>query len=183
MTLGLYDRADAFTRAECAAILALAAARSGRAAPVTGYHGETIDPARRSATTTLIERGEDSRWLFERLDTLFADAAAALDLSVDPLSEPVQIVRYGIGDHFQLWHSDAGHDLQDRRRLSVSVELNDPANYEGGLLEIMPMRMMPGQAPGQGHATVFPSRALHHVTPVTRGVRHALVAWTGLHAA
>lgn len=183
MTGGLYNRSDAFSRSECAAILALAAARSERSAPVTGHDGETVDPARRSATTTLIERDEDSRWLFDRLDTLFADAAAAFGLPVDPISEPVQVVRYGVGDHFQLWHSDAGHDLQDLRRLSASVELSDPADYEGGLLEIMPMRMMPGEAPGQGNATVFPSRALHHVTPVTRGVRHALVAWAGLHAA
>ena len=183
MTRGIYDRADAFSRAECAAILALAAARGGRAAPVTGYDGETVDPAQRRATTTLIERDSESVWLFDRLDALFADAGDALGLPVDALSEPVQVVRYRVGDHFQLWHSDAGHDLHQRRRLSASVELSDPADYEGGLLEIMPMRMIPERAPGQGHATIFPSRALHHVIPVTRGVRHALVAWTGLHAA
>jgi PKHD-type hydroxylase len=31
----------------------------------------------------------------------------------------------------------------------------------------------------RGGARLFPSRAIHRVTPVTRGVRHALVAWTG----
>ena len=183
MTLALYDRPQAFVSAECDAILGIAGARSGRPAPVTGYDGETVDPAQRRATTTLIERDPESQWLFDRLDALFADAGAALGLKVDGLSEPVQIVRYGVGDHFQLWHSDAGHDLHERRRLSASIELSDPADYAGGLLEIMPMRMMPGSPPGQGHATIFPSRALHHVTPVTRGVRHALVAWTGLDAA
>jgi PKHD-type hydroxylase len=180
---GLYDRANAFSRAECAVILALAASRGGRAAPLTGYDGETVDPAQRRATTTLVERDPASGWLFDRLDALFADAGDVLGLPVDTLSEPIQVVRYGVGDHFQLWHSDAGHDLHDRRRLSASVELSDPADYAGGLLEVVPMRMMPGQAPEQGHATVFPSRALHHVTAVTSGVRHALVAWAGLHPA
>ena len=183
MTAALYDRASAFSADQCAAILALAGERSGRPAPLTGYDGDMVDPARRSATTTLVERDSASAWLFDRLDALFAEAGASLGLRVDALSEPVQIVRYGVGDHFQLWHSDAGHDLHERRRLSVSVELSDPADYDGGLLEIMPMRMMPGSPPGQGHATIFPSRALHHVTPVTRGVRQALVAWTGLNAA
>ena len=182
MTQALYDRPDAFSPSECDAILALAATREGRAAPLTGYEGEAVDPARRSATTALVERDSDSAWLFDRLDALFAEAAAALGLPVDALNEPLQIVRYGVGDHFQMWHSDAGHDLGERRRLSASVELSDPADYAGGLLEIAPMRMMPGRAPGQGHATIFPSRALHHVLPVTRGVRHALVAWAGLHA-
>ncbi len=183
MTQRLYDRADAFSRAECEAALALAMARGGRPAPVTGHDGETIDPALRRATTALIPRDSESDWLFERLDALFEDAGAALGLPVDPLSEPVQVVRYDVGDHFQLWHSDAGHDLQERRRLSASIELSDPADYDGGLLEIMPMRMMPSEPPRRGHATIFPSQALHHVLPVTRGVRHALVAWAGLHTA
>ena len=128
----------------------------------------------------LVARDAESAWLFDRLDALFAEAAEAIGLPVDALSEPVQVVRYGVGDHFQMWHSDAGHDLGERRRLSASIELSDPADYAGGLLEIAPMRMMPSRAPSQGHATIFPSRALHHVTPVTHGVRHALVAWTGL---
>jgi len=162
--------------------LALAAGREGRAAPLSGYDGEVVDPARRSARTVLVARDDESAWLFDRLDALFAEAGRALDLPVDPLAGPVQVVRYGVGDHFQMWHSDAGHDLSERRRLSASVELSDPSDYAGGLLEIAPARMMPGRAPGQGHATIFPSRALHHVTPVTRGVRHALVAWAGLNA-
>ena len=179
----LHDRPAAFSPSECADILALAATREARPAPLTGYEGESVDASRRSATTVMIERDPDSSWLFERLDALFAEAAAALGLPVDPLREPVQVVRYGVGDHFAMWHSDAGHDLGVRRRLSASVELSDPADYAGGLLEIAPMRMMPGSAPGRGHATIFPSRALHHVVPVTRGVRHALVAWAGLNAA
>jgi PKHD-type hydroxylase len=183
VTQALYDRPAAFDPSECAAILALAAAREGRPAPLTGYEGEGVDPSRRSATTMLVERDADSGWLFDRLDALFAAAGEALGFPVDPLREPVQVVRYGVGDHFQMWHTDSGHDLGERRRLSASVELSDPADYAGGLLEIAPMRMMPSRAPGQGHATIFPSRALHHVVPVTRGVRHALVAWAGLNAA
>ena len=183
MTAALYDRSGAFSGAECAAILDLAAARGSRPAPLSGYDGETVDRERRSATTTLVERDAESAWIFDRLDALFAEAAAVLGLPVDPLREPVQIVRYGVGDHFAMWHSDAGHDLGERRRLSASVELSRPGDYDGGLLEIAPMRMLPRQAPGQGHATIFPSRALHHVIPVTRGVRYALVAWAGLDSA
>lgn len=182
MVQSLYDRPAAFSPVECAAIVTLAGRRQALLASLTGYEGEAVDPARRSATTMLVERDSNSGWLFGRLDTMFAEASHALGLPVDPLHEPVQVVRYAVGDHFQMWHSDAGHDLHDRRRLSVSVELSDPAEYAGGLLEIAPMRMLPQHAPRQGHATFFPSRALHHVVPVTAGVRHALVAWAGLHA-
>ncbi|HEY0324716.1 MAG TPA: hypothetical protein VGC46_01895, partial [Allosphingosinicella sp.] len=82
----LYDRPPAFSPSECADVLALAAAREARPAPLTGYEGEGVDTSRRSATTVLLER-EDSAWLFERLDALFAEAAQALGLPVDPLRE------------------------------------------------------------------------------------------------
>jgi PKHD-type hydroxylase len=181
----LFDVPDAFSAAECSAIIALTEGRPGRAAGVTGDggEGEGIATALRRATTVLLERDHDSAWLFRRLDALFARASVAMDLPVEPIAEPVQVVRYGTGDHFQQWHSDAGLDRVRQRRLSASVELSEPQDYEGGLLEIAQLRMGHAQPPHQGHATIFPSRALHRVVPVTLGVRFALVAWTGLDSA
>jgi PKHD-type hydroxylase len=178
----IFDWPDFLGEGECAAAIALAAQRQSVAAPVYGGDGGTVNPAMRRARTCLLERDAETAWLFARLDALFAAAAPRFGVAVDPLFEPVQVIRYGPGDHFQLWHSDAGLDRVDQRRLSASIELSDPGSYEGGLLEIAPGRMLPQHSPGQGHATIFPSRMLHHVTPVTRGVRHALVAWAGLNA-
>ncbi|MFN3388958.1 MAG: 2OG-Fe(II) oxygenase [Allosphingosinicella sp.] len=140
-----------------------------------GYH---VDPRHRRATTALRERG-DAPWLFERLDALFAEGGAALGLKVRPLAEPVQIVRYGAGDHFQAWHSDAGADLGDARLVSVSVELSDGRDYRGGTLEIIPDTVGRPRTLPRGGARFFPSRAIHRVVPVTAGTRWALVAWTG----
>ena len=56
----LYDRAAAFSPSECADILALAATREGRPAPLTGYEGEGIDASRRSASTVLLERDAET---------------------------------------------------------------------------------------------------------------------------
>ncbi len=47
-------------------------------------------------------------WIYERLDALFAEAAARFETEVDPAFEDIQFVRYGVGAHFQTWHSDAG---------------------------------------------------------------------------
>ncbi len=182
MGLVIFERANAFTAEECVAVIRMAGERQARPARVHGTAAE-VNPAMRSATTILIERSRDVEWLFARLDALFAAAAQEFGTAVDPLFEPVQLVRYGCGDHFQMWHSDAGFDRVDARRISASVELSSPNDYDGGRLEIAPWRMLPGSAPEQGRATLFPSRCLHRVTPVARGVRHALVAWTGLNAA
>jgi PKHD-type hydroxylase len=94
------------------------------------------------------------------------------------MAEDIQLMRYGVGSHFRMWHSDAGYDRQSERLISVSAELSDPAEYEGGQLEIAGQAMGPRTLP-RGGARFFFSRALHRVTPVTRGTRYSLVNWTG----
>ena len=168
----------AFAPAECDAIIAMAA-DGGEAAPVWGDAGYQVDRSQRNVPTSLHERGPANAWLFERLDALFAEAAAAFELPVGPIGEPVQILCYDVGCHFQTWHSDAGRDRQDRRRISMSVELSERADYLGGELEIVPERVGAVRMLPRGSAQLFPSRALHRVTPVVRGRRWSLVAWTG----
>lgn len=77
-------------------------------------------------------------------------------------------------------HRDApivGERPKVRTDVSVTVFLNDPTEYDGGDLvlygEEAPRRLR-GEA---GSAVVYPSGALHEVTPVTRGTRLVAVTW------
>ena len=173
-----FDRPDAFTADECARIVALGETAGLVPATVYGGDGTQVDSSARNAATSHHERTEATAWLHDRLDRLFAEAAAALGVAVAPMNEPLQIVRYDEGGHFQMWHSDAGFDAQGRRLLSVSVELSPLGDHEGGDLQIVPS-VMGARTLEQGGARFFFSRALHRVTPVTRGTRWALVNWTG----
>lgn len=163
---------------ECDAAIALASVGRTARGPVYGGAGAEVDPARRDVQSTLVARGE-AGWLFERLDALFQMGAAQFALPVGPIGEEIQILRYDEGGHFRMWHSDAGVDRVDRRRISMSVELSERADYAGGELEIVPDLVARPRSLPRGSAQLFPSRALHRVTPVTRGTRWALVAWTG----
>jgi len=174
------DRPEAFSAAECAAIVALALAQGMEPATVYGALGDEVVPDLRRAERCHVRREEAPAWLFDRLDALFDTGAAHFGLPVEPVFEAIQIVRYGTGDHFQSWHSDAGADRYHERRISLSVELSDPAEHDGGTLEIAPGTVGAVRAVPRGGARLFPSRAIHRVTPVTRGERWALVAWTGL---
>jgi PKHD-type hydroxylase len=176
---GIHDCPRAFEAAECDALIALAQEGAREAAPVLGDAGYAVDTNFRDVVTAYRERQPATAWVFDRLDALFAEAAEALGMAVAPLSEPVQILRYGVGCHFQTWHSDAGFDLGGARLISVSAELSEPGDYEGGLLEIVPETIGRPRTLPRGGARFFASRALHRVTPVTRGVRWSLVAWTG----
>ena len=63
------------------------------------------------------------------------------------------------------------------RKISMTLLLNHPSEFEGGDLELM----SPGKFKKleQGHATCFASFINHRVAPVTRGVRQSLVVWFG----
>ncbi|HYG47325.1 MAG TPA: 2OG-Fe(II) oxygenase [Allosphingosinicella sp.] len=175
----IYDVPAAFSEAECDALIALGE-RSGLVpATVWAGAGDTVDPSVRSALTSHHPRGPETAWIYDRLDALFAAAGTAFGLAVGPVAEPLQILRYGEGAHFRTWHSDAGYDAMERRLVSVSVELSDPGEHDGGNLEIIPDTVGAQRTLERGAARFFPSRAIHRVTPVTRGVRHALVIWTG----
>ena len=136
MGQGLFERARAFSAEECAGLARLMEAGGGEAAPVYHAAGAAVDPRMRRATTLLLVRGPETDWMFARLDELFAAAAALFGTPVDPVFEPVQLVRYGPGDHFQMWHSDAGVDRIEARRISASIELSEPGEYSGGRLEV-----------------------------------------------
>lgn len=175
----IYDVPQAFSEAECDSLIALGERAGLVPATVWAGTGDQVDPAVRSARTSHHPRGPETGWIYDRLDRLFAEAGEAFGLDLGPVSEPLQILRYDEGGHFRTWHSDAGYDAMDRRLVSVSVELSPLHDHEGGDLEIIPdtvgrMRTLP-----RGGARFFPSKAIHRVTPVRSGVRHALVIWTG----
>jgi len=175
-----FDRPDAFTPAECDAIVALARARAMEPATVYGGAGDEVAPDLRRAERCLLARDPQTGWVFARLDSLFADAAERFGMAVDPVFETIQAVRYGPGDHFRSWHTDAGTDKYRERQVSLSVELSAPEEHDGGTLEIAPGTIGAPRTLPKGGARLFPSRLIHRVTPVTRGERWALVAWTGL---
>jgi PKHD-type hydroxylase len=78
------------------------------------------------------------------------------------------------------WHVDMGAYPLNHRKISITVQLSDPDDYEGGDLEIWGPAVEPIKAPRQkGAVVMFPSYMLHRITPVTKGVRKSLVLWVG----
>jgi PKHD-type hydroxylase len=78
------------------------------------------------------------------------------------------------------WHYDTGWGNPQGfdRKLSMVIQLSDSNDYEGGDFEIeRAYGNIPRTARKKGSVIVFPSYLYHRVTPVTRGIRHSLVAW------
>jgi len=95
------------------------------------------------------------------------------------ITEQAQFTEYPVGGFYD-WHMDCDTNMIHEppvRKISMTLLLNDPSEFEGGHLEI--------GAPGkfaelkQGHAICFASFINHRVQPVTRGMRQSLVVWFG----
>ena len=123
-------------------------------------------------------------FLRDDIDTIFYFSCLVVDklnnFGFDgiQLTEQAQITEYQ-KDNFYGWHTDTAIDMSDEppvRKISMTVLLNDPSEFEGGDLEIANLTMKPMK---QGHAAIFASFLQHQVKPVTKGVRRSLVMWFG----
>lgn len=94
--------------------------------------------------------------------------------------EDLQYTEYN-SEHndFYTSHSDDGYKFNLFRKLSVSVQLSSPDEYQGGDLTfyrntLSECTVAPKQA---GTVIVFPSFVIHEVKPITAGTRKSLVTW------
>ena len=75
---------------------------------------------------------------------------------------------------------DLGKDRNWYRKLSYSIQMSSPREYEGGEVTISGSSSEKWKANKQkGTMTIFPSFMQHRVSPVTVGTRRALVGWIG----
>jgi PKHD-type hydroxylase len=65
-----------------------------------------------------------------------------------------------------------------RSDISATLFLSDPDDYDGGELVIEGPFGTQTVKLAAGDLIVYPGSTLHHVTPVTRGVRYAAFFWT-----
>jgi len=134
----------------------------------------------RQADLVWLDDVEGMGWVMERLTELVRKSNRDLfDFDLREFAESPQVARYQSSNkgHFA-WHSDIGQGVAAaRRKLTLVLQLSKSSSYEGGDLEVMPSARVVAVNRAQGCVCVFPSFLLHHVTPVTRGVRHSLTVW------
>jgi len=161
---------EAIGSAECRAIVGLGQSgicvTAGLTHPVEGY---------RTGSTKLITSSAESRWLYERISDILVRVNQWYRFDITGFVDSLLYCEYPEHGHFD-WHIDCGEGRTSTRKISLSVQLSDPAEYEGGGLEFAAHGELRG-ARRLGTAIAFPAFLHHRVTPVIRGMRRSLVAW------
>lgn len=142
----------------------------------------------RSSMVKWIPQNQDWDWLYKKLVGFAEEANNNLwkfDLHSAP--EQIQYTEYYAHEngHYD-WHQDIGPGpAPSRRKVSITIQLSDSDEYEGGELQIT----SGGDASndwgaqtcprGRGVAVLFPSYMMHRVSTVKKGTRRSLVLWVG----
>ena len=169
-----------FTPDQCRQIIECGRSQPPQKAQVgMGKPGGGTDTSKRVTTISWIPFQEMGH-MYRDLDK-FIQAANLNHFGFEDVrvTENAQFTEYPVGGFYD-WHMDCDTNMSHEppvRKISMTLLLNDPSEFEGGHLEL--------GAPGkfgelkQGHAICFASFINHRVQPVTRGVRQSLVVWFG----
>jgi len=140
----------------------------------------------------------DDHWIYKEIIPFVraANNEAGWNFQFD-YSESCQFTKYKLNQYYD-WHCDSwdqpynqpGSPVHGKvRKLSVTCQLSDGSEYEGGELEFDTKNYNPdkrvrkksvigcNQILPKGSIVVFPSFVWHRVKPVTAGTRYSLVIW------
>jgi PKHD-type hydroxylase len=145
--------------------------------------GEVVESVRNSEVK-LHYANQDNEWLFDRL---LAVAGLINDnfYSYDLLGfDHFQYTEYnGPGTKYDyhtdmLFGANIPQGMELARKLSFSLVLSDPSEFNGGDFEIqLGSRSSDKLEQRRGRILAFPSYILHRVTPIVSGSRRSLVFW------
>jgi len=143
-------------------------------------------------------------WIYKEIHPYIREANQKAGWNFDwDWSESCQFTKYGVGQYYG-WHCDSWDKPYTRpmnadgtypvdhgkiRKLSVTISLTEPDEYEGGNLEFDFRNQVDweknkkakikscNEIRPRGSIIVFPSFVWHRVAPVTKGTRYSLVIW------
>lgn len=154
---------------------------------VIGHGGKAVvrTETRRSTIRWIHRDRPEWDYLWRTIDYILQQGNRnAFDFVIDPPGPlSLQFTEYvyapGEEGHYD-WHEDLFWVCEKepkQRKLSLVVNLSDPNDYDGGVLEIEEAVVDEQKLRNRGTAILFPSFLRHRVTPVTRGKRYSLVGW------
>lgn len=142
------------------------------------------DPSVRSSSIKWVPKSEEWAWLYDKMIAMIIEANEALwHFDLHSILDNIQYTEYYASENGHYgWHQDIGSGMLSQRKISMTVQLSDPSEYDGGDLEYFqggdPENAV--KVPREkGFVFIFPSFMMHRVTPVTRGTRRSFVLWVG----
>jgi len=166
---------NAFSKEECQTIINIAKDK-GLVKGTTFNDDKTKDV--RDSKISWLYPVDGMDWVFRRVTDITLNLNERFfKFDLFGLNEGFQFTNYEAPSGKYGKHIDRAINIPVRK-LSISIQLTNPEEYEGGEL-----KLYDGEEDGiimnkeQGTLVIFPSYVLHEVMPVTKGERNSLVTW------
>ncbi len=178
--------ARVFTPRQCERIIELGTSLEPEDATLEGYDGSEVANADIRSSRTAWIAPDDAWWVYEKLATVAERANRRYGFELTGFGEDLQFTTYDAPGSFYSWHQDGLDGNVATRKLSLVVQLSDPADYVGGELQFFDVEedlvdadrhAVAAATARQGTVVAFPSFEYHRVMPLRSGIRHSLVAW------
>ena len=161
----------AFTKEECKKIIQIAK-KKGMIKGTTRSKSDV-----RESKISWLYSSDEMEWVFRRVTDMVLDLNKRFfNFDIFGLNEGFQFTNYKAPSNKYGKHVDRSSDFIVRK-LSISIQLTDPKEYEGGELYLYEDDQGVLMDKKQGTLIMFPSYVLHEVKPVTKGERNSLVTW------
>ena len=149
----------------------------------SGGQDKGKDLESRNSSIKWVPFSEETKWIYDKIGMLAKTANDDMfHFDIQSMPEQIQYTEYYDTNkgHYD-WHMDIGTEgFMKFRKISVTVQLSDSDEYEGGDLQVWSGGQYPNTAPrGKGNVVIFPSFMMHRITPVTKGTRKSFVLWLG----
>ena len=185
-----YYFTKAISKSDCEKILTIGRTKTLSKGTIYEEGTKVINKDRRDCNVAWL----NEPWIYELLNTYinFANKNANWNFQWD-WNQDMQFTSYSKGHYFG-WHSDQGPKpfVSDNpsfngktRKISLTLQLTEPSQYEGGDLQFKWFTKKGEEnittvkeAKEQGTIILFPSFVWHQVTHITKGTRESLVNWS-----
>ena len=162
---------NAFSKEECQTIINIAKDKG----LIKGKTREETDV--RDSKISWLYPTDNIDWVFRRVTDITLNLNERFfKFDLFGLNEGFQFTNYEAPSGKYGKHVDRGINMPVRK-LSISIQLTNPEEYEGGELYLYNDDKGTLMDKIQGTLILFPSYVLHEVMPVTKGERNSLVTW------
>ena len=166
-----------FSKEECEKIIEIAKNKGLQFGVIRNENKDVEKSDVRSSQICWFYPDNETDWIFRRVSEIVVNLNNRFfNFDISGLNEGFQFTNYkSPGDKYGK-HIDKGYGYPVRK-LSLSIQLTDPNEYEGGELILYEHESGQKMSKQQGDLVLFPSYMLHKVKPVTKGERNSLVGW------
>ena len=178
-TLHDLDKGMGFTPEECQRIISAYESDYSSKATIGGQNKGELNEEIRKVDEYNIDLNTENTWIFDKIARAVSLVNADYyKFELTGIVHGLSLLKYTGSDrsHYT-WHTDTGDGPSSCRKISISIPLSAPEDYEGGDLIVNTNGVENTAHKTQGSLTMFPSFCMHTVTPVTAGERWVIVVW------